>query len=122
MLQAVKLGADAVEFRLDYLDRPSDVRALQELFSSKPVEAIATCRPARQGGHYHGDESQRLAILAKAAELGGIEAEPRVIELRPTPSALDLFYGLQSRSTMPTLEEILGWAGVPSLQFRFVRP
>jgi len=65
--------------------------------------------------------------VAKAAELGGIEAEPRVIELRPTlggpwAALLDLLYGLQSRSAMPTLEEIVGWAGVPSLQFRFVRP
>jgi len=60
--------------------------------------------------------------IAKAAELGGIEGEPRVIELRPTPSLRDLFYGVQTRSTVPTLDEILSWAGAPSVQLRFVGP
>jgi hypothetical protein len=54
--------------------------------------------------------------------LGNIEGEPRVIELRRQPTLLDLFYGLQARSSVPTLDEILGWAGTPSLQFRLVAP
>jgi protease-4 len=57
--------------------------------------------------------------IAKAAELGGIEGEPRVVELKPVPSFLETLYGFQSRSTLPTLEEVLSWAGTPSLQFRF---
>jgi protease-4 len=59
--------------------------------------------------------------ITKAAELGGIEGEPRVIELEATPSLLDTLYGFQTRSAVvPTLEEILSWAGAPSLEFRFV--
>jgi len=60
--------------------------------------------------------------IAKAAELGGIEGEPRVIELKPTPSFLDALYSFQSRSTVPNLEQILGWAGMPSLEYRFAGP
>ncbi len=60
--------------------------------------------------------------IAKAAELGGIEGEPRIIELRSVPSFLDALYGFQTRSMVPTLDELIGWAGVPSLEFRQVRP
>ncbi len=59
--------------------------------------------------------------IAKAAELGGIEGEPRVIELESAPSFLDALYGFQARpAVVPTLDEILSWAGAPSLEFRFV--
>jgi len=60
--------------------------------------------------------------IAKAAELGGIEGEPRIIEMRSVPSFLDALYGFQTRSMVPTLDELIGWAGVPSLEFRQVRP
>lgn len=60
--------------------------------------------------------------IAKAAELGSITGEPRVIELKSTPSFLDTLYGLQARSAAPTLAEILSWAGAPALEFRFVGP
>ena len=60
--------------------------------------------------------------IAKAAELGGIEGDPRVVELQPVPSFLDLLSGLQTRSAVPTIEELLSLAGVPSLEYRFVGP
>jgi protease-4 len=59
----------------------------------------------------------RQAAIDKAAELGNIEGEPRVIELRAQPTFLELVYGFQARSAMPALEEIIGWAGTPSLQY-----
>ena len=94
-----------------------------------PLEQV---RELADGRIYTGRQALELGLvddvgtlddaITKAAELGGIEGAPRVIELRPTPSLRDLFYGVQTRSTMPTLEELLDWAGVPSLQYRFVRP
>jgi protease-4 len=66
------------------------------------------------------DVGTRQAAIDKAAQLGGIAGDPRVIELRPQPSFLEMFYSLQTRSTLPSLEELLGWVGMPSLQFRFV--
>ncbi len=67
---AAKAGAQAVEFRLDYLADPPDEADLKALLADAPVKTIATYRPVRQGGHYDGDEADRLAILRKAAELG----------------------------------------------------
>jgi protease-4 len=94
-----------------------------------PLEEV---RELADGSIYTGRQAQALGLvddvgtlddaIAKAAELGGIEGEPRVVELRPMPTFFDMLYGFQARSAMPTLEEILGWAGVPSLEFRFVRP
>jgi protease-4 len=60
--------------------------------------------------------------VAKAAELGGIEGEPQVIELSPAPTLLETLYGIQGRSTVPTLEDVLSWAGVPSVDYRYVGP
>jgi protease-4 len=94
-----------------------------------PLEEV---RELADGRIYTGRQAQALGLvdevgtlddaIAKAAELGGIEGEPQVIELRPTLTFFDLMLGFQARSAMPTLEEILGWAGVPSLQYRFVGP
>jgi protease-4 len=93
---------------------------------------LGQVRKMADGRVYTGRQALELGLvddvgtledaIAKAAELGGIEGEPRVIELRPTPSLRDLFYGVQTRSTVPTLDEILSWAGAPSVQLRFVGP
>jgi protease-4 len=89
-------------------------------------------RQMADGSIYTGRQALALGLVdevgvlddavAKAAELGQIEGEPRVIELRPTPTFFEMLYGFQSRSAVPTLEEILGWAGAPSLQFRLAGP
>ena len=59
--------------------------------------------------------------VAKAAELGGIVGEPHVIELRSTPTLMEILEGARARPTLPSLDEVLSWAGAPSLQFRFTR-
>ena len=57
--------------------------------------------------------------IAKAAELGGIEGEPYVIELEQPLSFLDMLYGFQRESGLPPLEEIINWAGKVRLEYRF---
>jgi protease-4 len=89
-------------------------------------------RELADGSIYTGRQALALGLvdqvgtpddaIDKAAELGGIEGEPRVVELKPTPTFLETLYGFQARSAMPTLQELLSWAGVPSLQFRQVSP
>jgi protease-4 len=89
-----------------------------------------TVRELADGRVYTGEQARALglvddvgtrqAAIDKAAELGGIAGEPRVIELKPQPSFLEMFYSLQSRSAMASLEELMGWVGMPSLQFRLV--
>ena len=94
-----------------------------------PLEEV---RELADGRIYTGRQAQRLGLVdevgtlddavAKAAELGGIEGEPLVIDLQPEPSFIDLLYGFQTRSTMPALEELLTLVGVPSVQYRLVGP
>ena len=60
----------------------------------------------------------RQAAIDKAAELGNIEGDPRVVELRAQPTFLEMFYSLQASSSLPTVEEILGWTGTPALRLR----
>jgi protease-4 len=87
-----------------------------------------TVRELADGSIYTGQQAQDLGLvdsvgtrqtaIDKAAELGGIVGEPRVIELRTQPSILEMLYGFQGRSMMPTFQDLVGWSGVPSLQFR----
>lgn len=86
-----------------------------------------TVRELADGRLFTGEQARELGLvddvgtqqdaIDKAAELGDIEGDPRLIELRSQPTFLEMVYGLQSRSAMPTLEEILNWAATPSLQF-----
>ena len=69
MISAADQGADAVECRLDFLDRVPDEAQLQRLLTNAPLPVIVTCRPKRQGGRFDGPEASRLAILRGAARL-----------------------------------------------------
>jgi 3-dehydroquinate dehydratase / shikimate dehydrogenase len=59
-------GADLVELRLDYVDRPDVAGAL----AGRRTPVIVTCRSQREGGRYSGSESERKALLASALQLG----------------------------------------------------
>jgi len=110
------------EIYADFVEIVSQARDL-------PLEEV---RELADGRIYTGRQAQRLGLIdevgrmddavAKAAELGGIEGEPQIIDLQPMPSFIDLLYGLQTRSTMPALEELLTLVGVPSVQYRLVGP
>ena len=94
--------------------------------------SVEEVRAIADGRVYTGRQALELGMvddvgrlndaIVKAAELGGIEGDPRVIELESMPTLFDLMVGFQNRSQVPSLEEILGWAGAPSLQFRFIAP
>lgn len=59
----------------------------------------------------------------KAAELGEIEGEPRLIELAPEPSFLDYWAGVQSGgSWLPGALELLELVGYPRLEYRYTGP
>ena len=59
------VGADLVELRVDALDKPD----LEMLRASTVTPSILTCRAAEEGGHFHGDETARIATLTRAVEL-----------------------------------------------------
>ena len=59
-------GADLIELRLDYVDRPDVAGAL----AGRATPVIVTCRPAWEGGRFTGSERERLGLLAAALEAG----------------------------------------------------
>ncbi len=72
-LQAAQAaGADMVELRLDYLHDHSElaIRSLMAAADRFPGEVIVTCRLASEGGHWDGDESQRVSLIELAGLCG----------------------------------------------------
>jgi len=69
---AIDRGAEMVELRLDYLGALDAATAQRLVTQVKkiPVEVIATCRMAVEGGRYAGDERVRADVLAAAARAG----------------------------------------------------
>jgi protease-4 len=91
-------------------------------------------RQLADGRIYTGAQAKGLGLVDElgnlpraielAAELGGIEGEPRLVEYgRRERSLLDLLFGLAS-PTQPLSEvlDLLELEAVPSLQFRYVGP
>jgi protease-4 len=93
---------------------------------------VAGVRDLADGSVYTGRQALELGLvdelglpadaITRAAELGGISGEPRVVELETTPTLIETLYGFQSRPALPALEEILDLAGVPGIEFRFSAP
>ena len=66
VLHAPGRAFDVAELRLDYIQSPD----LPRLLEARPCPVIVTCRPAREGGRWTGDEGRRLELLAEADRLG----------------------------------------------------
>lgn len=64
--RALEMGADIIELRLDKLE---DSRGLEDLLPES-VPAIATNRTEREGGHFEGEEEDRIRFLLEAIEAG----------------------------------------------------
>ena len=73
--------ADLVEVRLDPVDRPDAVGAIEG--RRRPV--VVTCRASWEGGGFHGSEEERERLLADAQDAGAefIDVEARA-EFVPT--------------------------------------
>lgn len=57
---------DLLEIRLDFIDKPD----LPRILSARTRPVIVTNRPAREMGKFHGPETDRIALLETAADLG----------------------------------------------------
>jgi protease-4 len=60
--------------------------------------------------------------IQKAAALGGISGDPRVVELMPDVSLLDSLYGVQARQRPGVTLETLRTLAMPTFEFRMVSP
>ncbi|HLF00729.1 MAG TPA: signal peptide peptidase SppA [Anaerolineales bacterium] len=88
-------------------------------------------KPLADGGVFTGRQALELKLIdqlgyeedaiTKAAELGGITGEPRIVEYNREPTFFELLFGLASRpSLLPSLAEIMNLVGHPSLSARWV--
>jgi 3-dehydroquinate dehydratase/shikimate dehydrogenase len=59
-------GADIVEVRLDYADRPDAAAALE----GRRTPVVVTCRARFEGGHFAGSEEERRRVLENAIAHG----------------------------------------------------
>lgn len=88
-------------------------------------------KPLADGGVYTGRQALELGLvdqlgyqedaITKAAELGGITGQPRIIDYENRPALFDLLTEATSqKSLVPTLAEILNQVGHPSLSARWI--
>ncbi|WP_394295788.1 type I 3-dehydroquinate dehydratase [Methanobacterium paludis] len=64
---AIKMGADILEFRIDGLDDP-DPDEIKGLIKDINYPFIATNRTSKEGGSFDGSEEERIEILFEAAK------------------------------------------------------
>lgn len=89
-------------------------------------------REIADGSVYSGRQALELGLIdalgyeddaiSKAAELGGIEGEPRVLEYSAPLGFFDLFRYALRRGSLPSLAEVVSWIGHPSVAARWVGP
>lgn len=109
-LLAARDGAthgDMVELRLDGVRDIDVAGALQ----GRRVPAVVTCRPTWEGGRFDGSEEERVAILARALELG---AEFVDVEWRAVSASNGVeFAGLVARDPARVVVSSHDFDGVP---------
>ena len=92
---------------------------------------VAEVEPLADGGVYTGRQALELKLIDqlgyeddavnKAAELGGIEGEPRIIEYRERPPLFELLTQSAARnSLLPSLAEIMALVGHPTVSLRWI--
>jgi protease-4 len=93
--------------------------------------SVDEVRALADGSVYSGQQAVDLGLvdelgyyedaIAKAASLGQIEGEPRVVEFAPQPTFWETFYGVQAQQANGlSLEGILRQVNIPSLEFRYL--
>ncbi|MBN1121483.1 MAG: signal peptide peptidase SppA [Anaerolineae bacterium] len=93
--------------------------------------SVDDVRALADGSVYSGQQAVDLGLvdelgyyedaITKAASLGQIEGEPRVVEFAPQPTFWETFYGVQAQQAEGlSLENILRQAHIPSLEFRYL--
>jgi len=83
--------ADLIELRLDYLQDPN----LELLLNAGEKPCIVTNRRKKEGGKYEGGETERLAVLQQAIDLGAAFVD---VEMESHPGALRRLFINQKRT------------------------
>jgi 3-dehydroquinate dehydratase-1 len=109
-MQGAEAEADLLEIRLDALETLPELSVFKKA-TAKPL--LFTCRPGWEGGHFKGDEQQRLGILQKALAAG---ADFIDIELK---AAIEMRRTLLDACSETSCRLLISWhdfSGTPSRQ------
>jgi 3-dehydroquinate dehydratase/shikimate dehydrogenase len=135
MLNAVAMGADLIELRLDTFENAPN---FSDLIGARRKPVIFTCRRSQDGGNWAGTEDERLALLRQAVvskadyvevELDAADAiRPypgckRVISytnLKETPANIDTIYA-QMQTKKPDIIKITCRARTPEEAWPLVK-
>jgi 3-dehydroquinate dehydratase/shikimate dehydrogenase len=78
-------GADLVEFRIDECFSGSgdaaEEKLIHELTAQSPLPCIITCRSAKEGGAYDGDEMERVSLYERLVLGGDVVHPPRYLDI-----------------------------------------
>jgi len=94
---------------------------------------VEEVNPLADGGVFSGRQALDLKLIdqlgyeddaiQKAAELGGIRGEPRIVEYGNSPDFFSLLsQSVAGRSLLPSLAEVMNTLGHPTLSARWVGP
>lgn len=76
---AVSSGAALVEWRIDPIgEEPEAAAAVLRLVRESPAPCIVTCRSREEGGHFGGDDRDRISLLEA---IGAAEHPPRYVDV-----------------------------------------
>ncbi|VTS04596.1 type I 3-dehydroquinate dehydratase [Tuwongella immobilis] len=106
ILNAVMLGADMVEVRLDCFEKDPNIG---ELFANKRKPILCSCRRPEDGGNWDGTEEERLMLLRQAIISGAdfVEMEADVADqIRPYPGCKRVIAYTNLKETPADLAEI----------------
>jgi len=121
---AIKLGADLVELRLDYLDT-FNAEKLRDVISGIESRCILTLRSSKEGGRFRGGEAKRVQLLyhlidLKPAyidiELEAVKKEKKLAEVHAETTLIVSKHSFTNTPNQSTLsrwvEEALSFGGV----------
>lgn len=101
-------GVDDLELRIDCLDTPDKAAVLRLLKLPRSIPVIVTCRGQDHGGTFTGSETQRLALLAAAAQAGAdmIDVEDNCLGALPGDLPAQIIASCHLSRFLPRLEAL----------------
>ena len=121
---AIRLGAELVELRLDYL-RTHDAEKLRDVIHGIEGMCILTLRSSKEGGRFRGGEAKRIQLLyhlidLKPAyidiELETVEREKKLTEVLAETTLIVSKHSFTNTPNQSTLsrwvKEVLSYGGV----------
>lgn len=108
-----RMGADLLEFRIDFLDEP-DVDMVKEVLEDIELPVIATNRVSSEGGYFKGSEEERInLLLAAASQADYVDVELNTSNhlrdkvIQASPQTIISYHNFHKTPSLLTLRKII---------------